>query len=426
MLKMQTTKTESQLLIENEELRARLAETEATLEAIRNGEVDAIVVSGDEGEKIFTLASAETPYRIIIEEMEEGAVTLSEDGLILFCNRKFAEMAGSSTDQIIGMNLNDIFAGFGQQKLDDIMETGLFGSIKEEITTLNKSGQQIYLHLSMFILPVSNIGSICIIASDITELKRHQENLQLLVEEKTADLYKANSELKETNATKDKLFSIIAHDLRGPFTSMLGFSELLIENMNKYDLEKLEKSLHHINSAAKSAYTLLENLLLWARSQNKQLLFKPKNIVIFRIVKDVIYSLNSLATIKNITLRNSCSENIVAAADVNMVTAIIRNLISNSVKFSNPGGIVEITAEKNEDFVKVSVIDNGVGMNEEIKNQLFTSGSGTSLAGTAHEKGTGLGLLICREFVDKHGGRIWVESNPGKGSKFSFTLPYSK
>jgi PAS domain S-box-containing protein len=423
MLKTQPTKTESQLLIENDELRSRLAETEATLEAIRNGEVDAIVVSGNAGEKIFTLASAETPYRIIIEEMEEGAITVSEEGIILFCNRKFAQMAGCNTEQIIGTNLNDFFDEFDQPKLNEIMEAGLFGSIKEELTSINKSGERVYLHLSMFIVPEGMLGNLCIIASDITELKKHQNNLQLLVDEKTADLFKANMELKETNATKDKLFSIIAHDLRGPFTSMLGFSELLIENMHAYDSDKLEKLLHHINSAAKSAYTLLENLLIWARSQNKQLLFKPKKTPIFGIVQEVISSLHSLAIIKNITLKNSCSEDIMATADVNMLTAIIRNLISNAVKFSNPGGVVEITAEMNNDSVKISVIDNGVGMKEEIKNRLFISGTEMSHTGTAHEKGTGLGLLICSEFVDKHGGRIWVESSPGTGSNFSFTLP---
>ena len=424
---MQTTRTENQLLIENEELRSRLAETEATLEAIRNGEVDAIVVSGTEGEKIFTLASAETPYRIIIEEMEEGAVTISEEGMILFCNRRFAELVSIPIEHVIGMNFDELIAECDHQKLIQLIKEGIDdGRIKEEITTLNHRGEPVYLHLSMCILPEGMLGKICIIVTDITELKRHQQDLQVLVKERTSELNKANAELKEINATKDKLFSIIAHDLRGPFTSLLGFSDLMIENIRNYDVDKFEKLLNHINSAAKSAYTLLENLLLWARSQNKQLLFKPANINISNLIKEVIVSINSMASLKNIALENNISVDVNGWADANMLTAIVRNLISNAIKFSNHGGLIEITGLSKENAVEISVSDNGVGMSDEVINKLFRVENHMSLTGTAHEKGTGLGLLICREFVEKHGGKIWVESNPGKGSRFTFTLPHKK
>jgi PAS domain S-box-containing protein len=422
---MQTTKSESQLLTENEELRSRLAETEATLEAIRNGEVDAIVVSGMGGEKIFTLTSAETPYRIIIEEMEEGAVTVSEEGIILFCNRRFAQLVNSTMEQVVGKYFEEFVAECDRAKFENLMSEGLTGRIKEEITTLDKAGEPVYLHLSMCILPHGMLGSICIIVTDITELKKHQQNLQVLVKERTIDLNKANTELREINATKDKLFSIIAHDLRGPFTSLLGFSDLLIDNIGTYDTERFQQLLYHINSAAKSAYTLLENLLIWARSQNKQLLFKPEDIKISLVVKEVMQNLNSLATIKNIKLKNSINDEVLGFADENMLTAIIRNLISNAIKFCNSGGTVELSAVYEPECLVISVTDNGIGMKEEIKNNLFRADSNTSLTGTAQEKGTGLGLLICREFVEKHNGKIWVESQPGKGSTFAFTLPHN-
>lgn len=423
---MQLKKTEDQLLLENEELKSRLAETEATLEAIRNGEVDAIVVSGNDGEKIFTLASAETPYRIIIEEMEEGAVTISEDGIVLFCNRRFAQLIDTPIELIVGARFQQFITECDHIKYNELLQEGLNGRIKEEITTFSRKGDPIYLHLSMCMLPEGMLGKICIIVTDITILKKHQQNLQDLVNERTYELNKANSDLKEINATKDKLFSIIAHDLRGPFTSLLGFSDLLIENIQNYDRGKFEKLLFHMNSAAKSAYSLLENLLIWARSQNKQLTFKPKHINISLAVKDVITSLNSLATIKNIRLISQSGNDFCGIADENMLTTILRNLISNAIKFSNPGGVIKINANLINDKLEISVADEGVGMPSEIKARLFSNESRVSLTGTAQEKGTGLGLLICKEFVEKHGGQIGVESTPEVGSTFTFTLPQQK
>ncbi len=418
---MQKTSQED-VLLENEQLKARLAETEATLDAIRNGEVDAIVVSGENGEKIFTLTSAETPYRIIIEEMEEGAVTVSEDGIILFCNRRFSQILELPMSQIIGKRYADFLEECDREKFDAMLGESMEGRIKDEITRLDKNGELFYLHISMCALPEGMLGKVCIIVTDITELKKHQLNLESMVRERTAEINKANLELAELNTTKDKLFSIIAHDLRGPFTSLLGFSDLLIQNLQHYDRAKFEQIVNHINNAAKNAYSLLENLLLWARSQNKQMLFAPRTVNLFGVTRDVILSLTSIGSIKNIRMNNKVPAELKVCADVNMLTAILRNLISNAVKFSNPGGEVEIEAFSIGDDVEISVKDNGVGMNETIKNSLFQTVSNVTRAGTANEKGTGLGLMICKEFIEKHQGTIRLESEAGKGTKFTFRL----
>jgi PAS domain S-box-containing protein len=420
---MQNIKTEEELLLENEELRLRLAETEATLEAIRNGEVDAIVVSGKEGEKIFTLASAETPYRIIIEEMEEGAVTVGEDDTILFCNRRFANLINTPMEKILGAKFIDFISGEEHAKYNQMLQQSLKGRITQEITSFNKNGEPVYLHLSTCMLPEGMNGKICIIVSDITELKRHQQNLQELVNERTKELNKTNTELKEINSTKDKLFSIIAHDLRGPFTSLLGYSDLMIENLHKYDKSKFEQILFHINSAAKDAYTLLENLLIWARSKNGQLRFNPQWLNLAVVLEEIRGNLNSLAMIKNITITNRSGASTLGFADENMLQAIVRNLVANAIKFCKPGGEIEIFSTSGENWIEIAVKDNGVGMPPEMRDKLLRSEETSSSTGTAHEKGTGLGLLICREFVDKHQGRIWVESEPGEGSCFYFTLP---
>lgn len=413
------------VLLENEQLKARLAETEATLEAIRNGEVDAIVVSGQDGDKIFTLTSAETPYRIIIEEMEEGAVTVSDDGIILFCNRRFSQMIGQPMSQIIGKRYVDLLEISDHGKFGIMLREAINGRVKDEITRLDKYGELFYFHISMCALPEGMLGKACIIVTDITELKKHQQNLESLVVERTAEINEANLELAELNSTKDKLFSIIAHDLRGPFTSLLGFTDLLIENLDKYDRQKFEQIVMHISSAAKNAYSLLENLLLWARSQNNQMLFTPRTTNLFNVTRDVILSLTSLGSIKNIRMVNKVPEGLKVCADVNMLTAILRNLISNAIKFSNPGGEIEIEALSTADAVEISVKDNGIGMSEAIKDSLFQTISNNTRAGTANEKGTGLGLMICKEFIDKHHGKIWLESEVGKGTKFTFSLPFT-
>lgn len=424
MLQNLKTKTKEELIQEIEELRYRLSETEETLEAIRNGEVDAIIVSGANGENIFSLTSAEKPYRVIIEEMEEGAVTLSEAGIVLYCNRRFSNLVSVPMEQIIGSNFTRFISENELAKYHELFKAGLSGRIKGETIFICREDSPVYLHLSFCALPKDMLGKVCIIVTDITELKKYQQDLQVLVDERTSNLESANLQLKETNATKDKLFSVIAHDLRGPFTSLLGISELLIENLEEYDINQFRTMLTHINSSAKSAFALLENLLIWARSQNKRLQFNPRDIRLTPLIKEVTVGLGSLASIKNIHITVNCSDDITGYADENMLKAIIRNLVANAIKFTRNHGSIQIAVSASQQQCKIMVSDNGVGMSEETMGKLFLVNSNATLEGTAHEKGTGLGLLLCQEFVEKHGGKISVSSKLGEGSKFQVALPY--
>lgn len=415
---------EEQLILENKELRARLTETEDALNAIRNGDVDAIIVSGPDGEKIFSLNSAETPYRIIIEEMEEGAVTISEEGIILYCNRRFSSLVSTPSEQIVGRSFDTFIREEDRKKFSMLLQQGITGRSKGEVSA-HDCPDVSHLQLSLRSLPAGMLGKVCIIVTDISELKKHQMHLEDMVNERTSDLEKINFQLNETNATKDKLFSVIAHDLRNPFTTLLGVSELLMENIRSYDTDKLEELLSHINSASKSAYFLLENLLIWARSQKGQLQFNPKPINISTLLKEITTSLSSFAMMKKITLLYTHTQNIIEYADENMINTVLRNLITNAIKFSNPDGQIEIYAVSNEEETAISVQDTGIGMTKETQNKLFSNNHETT-SGTAHEKGSGLGLILSRDFVEKHGGKIWVESELGKGSRFTFTLPHYK
>lgn len=417
------TDLEIQLLRENESLRIQLAEAEETLSAIRNGEVDAIVVSGAGAEKIFTLTSAETPYRQIIEEMDEGAVTISDDGVILYCNRRFAQLVAIPMEQVIGSNFSRFFNNEHIYNYRDLLMQSIRGKFKEETVQYCINNECRFFHFSFCALPEGALGKVCIIVSDITELKKYQEELQLLVNERTAELQATNRELEESNAIKDKLFSIIAHDLKSPFTTLLGFSELLVTNFREYDMEQFQMMLSHIQSAAKSAFTLLENLLLWAMSQNEQLQFSPEVVNVTQIATDVTRNLKSVAAMKDVWIKCQPDQPIEASVDVNMFRTIIRNLVSNAIKFSYNGGSIDVHVSSNDSELTIIVSDNGIGMTEETKNRLFTLERNKSKPGTAHEKGTGLGLLICHDFVQKHGGSIQIESELDKGSSFIVKLP---
>lgn len=236
----------------------------------------------------------------------------------------------------------------------------------------------------------------------------------------------SEAKLKELNAAKDKIFSIIAHDLRSPFNNILGFSDLLINSVSCQDNEKTLKYSTIINSTAKNTLVLLDDLLVWEKSQTGQIKLKPEKLILSPIIQEIIVASNSIVTIKNISLNFIQLDDIEVYADLNMLKTVLRNLISNAIKFTNPNGKVDIYAVQNQGQIEITVSDNGIGMNEETKNKLFRIETTYTKIGTANEKGSGLGLILCKEFVEKLGGKIWVESEEGKGSDFKFTLPLNK
>jgi ligand-binding sensor domain-containing protein/signal transduction histidine kinase len=271
---------------------------------------------------------------------------------------------------------------------------------------------------------------------EIEVAKRTQEisHQKEIIEEKNTQLEVSNRELKnserelrELNATKDKFFSIISHDLRNHLTALLGFSDMLYRSFKKFDDEKKHKYTRSIDQAAKDLYDLLENLLQWARTQTDVLECKPRTFDLGVLIPEVISTYSINAKKKNINLSWQINKNTYAYADKNMVRTVMRNLISNAIKFTEKNGDIKVTANGKDGFVEVSVLDTGVGILSEKKGTLFQIGKARSTRGTAKEKGTGLGLIICKEFVEKNNGRIWFESpipdGSKKGSAFRFTLP---
>jgi signal transduction histidine kinase len=252
------------------------------------------------------------------------------------------------------------------------------------------------------------------------------ENLEKKVQERTSEIQEKNEQLVDLNGTKDKFFSIIAHDLRGPFTGFLGLTELIvggIENLSKSEILEYTKLM---NTSANNLFKLLENLLEWAKMQKGVTKFNPEKSLLFPIVKNNIDLIAEFASQKNIELINAVPMISMVSADTQMLNAIVRNFISNALKFTPKGGKVEIGAINGFDDGKsvcIYVKDNGIGMSQESIDKLFKIDQKVSRLGTNGELSSGLGLFLCKEFIEKHGGRIWVESEVEKGSTFKFTLP---
>ncbi len=255
------------------------------------------------------------------------------------------------------------------------------------------------------------IQSVILNVRDITERKKSEDALTL-----------SQESLKQLNAAKDRFFSIIGHDLKGPFNHILGFSNVLLNRIQKGDLSGTERYARIIRDSSSQAMELLTNLLEWSLSQTGAMKFEPAKVDLLALVNDVIQLFHDPAELKSVKIDQRIPCEIVIEADKGMLKTILRNLVSNGIKFTPSGGQVLVGVDRIGDELTIYVSDTGIGLKEEELDTLFSLENRYSRPGTDNETGTGLGLLLCKEFVELHGGRIWAAPNAGGGSKFCFTL----
>ncbi|MDC0584509.1 hybrid sensor histidine kinase/response regulator [Bacteroidales bacterium] len=248
-----------------------------------------------------------------------------------------------------------------------------------------------------------------------SELVELNQNLEKKVEQRTA-------ELKELNATKDKFFSIIAHDLKNPFNTILGFAELLSDQYDSFDDDKRSEFIGYILKTSKNGYELLANLLEWSRSQTGRIECVPIDVDLNYIIEETLGVVVPQADKKNIKISHTSGLPNVYA-DSNMIKTVLRNLLSNAIKFTPKGGEIKLEGKDVDDMLQLYIIDNGVGISEDSIAKLFKIDQSHSTEGTEHESGTGLGLILCKDFIEKNNGSIAVESQVGEGSKFIISLP---
>ena len=343
-----------------------------------------------------------------------GYFTLDSEGTICGLNLLGAAMLGKGRAAMVNNNFTlyvtedtrEVFTEFLKKCFETNTKQVFEGNLKisEDIT--------IWVHLEGI---VPKEEKKCLLVA-IDKTKRKQTELQI---------EKQTKELKELNATKDKFFNIIAHDLRSPFSAIIGFSNLLAEQVHDKDYEGIERYAEYIQTSSKHAMALLTNLFEWARTQTGAMEFNPEYFELVELINEITELSNDIAQQKSIAIEKVLPLKVPVTADKAMISTVLRNLIMNAIKFTNSGGKIVVSLEEKKNELLVTISDNGAGIIKEDIENLFRIDAKTTTLGTNKEKGTGLGLLLCKEFVEKHSGKIWVESEVGKGSRFNFSIPKS-
>jgi PAS domain S-box-containing protein len=360
------------------------------------------------------LKMRELKFRNVFENSNDAImITDIETGKYIDCNRMSETMTGYSRHEILSMKAGSLLTSSGKEESRIYIERLRTGEgVRSETEIISKDSKIIPVEFNASVIEIDKKPCIVSLMRNISERKIAEEQLK-----------KYAVDLKQLNATKDKFFRIIAHDLKNPFSSLLGASELLSKNAEIFSLEKIKSYSTILNSSARSGYELLENLLEWSKTQIGDIEFRPDTINLKDIVERNLLSLKISAVNKEIQLVSEITADFELTADKNMIDAVIRNLISNAIKFTPLKGVISITACKTDAFAIITVKDNGIGISKENIEKLFKIDTKFVNIGTANERGTGLGLILCKEFVEKHGGKIWVESELGAGSAFKFNLP---
>jgi PAS domain S-box-containing protein len=356
--------------------------------------------------KKLTAAIEQSPIMILIANKE---------GTIEYVNPAFSQITGFTYEEAVGNYPNILSSGEVNVHIyRELWQTILNGQIwRGELPNKKKNGEMYWesLVISPILDEKNNITHFVAIMEDISKRK--------IIEDA---LHQREEALHHANVTKDKFFSIIAHDLKNPFNAILGFSSLLMaEYDNITDAEK-RSYIENITMAANTTYRLLENLLEWSRTQTGKIKFVPANFDLNAVINEIMNLHQTQASRKGIKLISEVPFNTMVFADKNMVRTVLRNLFSNAVKFS-ASGEVRISARQVKNMTEVCITDKGVGIPEEGLEKLFRLDEQYLADGTEYEKGTGLGLILSKEFITKHGGKIWAESKKNVGSKFYFTLP---
>ena len=394
----------------------------------RNVEINAVGVILEGHKYLYTAARDITDRKkaeILLKESETRFKNMFErhsaimllvepvSGSIIDANDSAARFYGYNKSKLCSMNIHEINTLPIEQ-----VRIAREKALNEEQNCINfphklASGEERTVEVHSSPINFQEKQILFSIIHDITERKLAEAEIKLKSEE-----------LQKANAEKDKFFSIIAHDLRSPFHGFLGLSGLLAEGLSDLTMVEIQEIAVDIKNSATNLFGLLENLLEWSRMQRGLITFDPKTFLLKQKILWNLVSIIDAASIKKIAICYDIPGDIMVSADENMFGGIIRNLVSNAVKFTRKEGKITITANVTlNNSVEISIIDTGIGMNKSMIDNLFRLDVNSCRHGTEGEPSTGLGLIICKDFIEKHGGRFWVESEVGIGSTFRFTLP---
>ncbi|MFA7359709.1 MAG: PAS domain-containing sensor histidine kinase [Candidatus Kapaibacterium sp.] len=358
---------------------------------------------------------SESKYRNLIETMPEGFYRSTAEGYFIEVNPALVNMLGyDSKEELMKVYIPETLYFTKNDRDDVVIYSPDFEHNTDVYRLKKKDGTEIWVEdYARYIKDGS--GNILLhegIIRDVTERKKAEK-----------ELYIKNEELIKINNEKDKFFSIIAHDLRSPFQGFLGFTDLLKTDIQNMSIIELQDMANSMNRNAHKLFGLLTNLLEWSMMQRGLIAFKPEKISLKSLEEENIKLFNETAKNKEIEIIEDIKDDVYVMADKAMLATVLRNLISNAIKFTNKGGSVTISDHIFENNVLITVKDTGIGMSNDLINNLFKIDRKTNRTGTDNEPSTGLGLVLCKEYVDKHYGKIWIVSEEGKGSEFIVSLP---
>ena len=362
------------------------------------------------------LKESERKYRFVAEKASDIIYSISLDSKVTFYNKTIERIFETSIEEIKELDYHHLMLPKDKNLAKELHKQRLEGKkspiFKHGFKT--PKGKLVYLEFSvnpLFDEKNNVIGSLGI-ARDITDRELAEQKLN-----------EKNIELENSIRTKDRYLSVIAHDLRDPFNILIGYSDLLLDQIENLTTEEFKKYILAINNASNNGFNLLKNLLDWSRTETNRITYSPINLDLSCIVDNILGTMKYLAESKNIEIQTNYCKDTIVDVDENMIKTVLRNLINNAIKFSleNSEIIVEIVDDKTQ-FI-INVIDFGIGIAERNISKIFSSNAEFSQIGTANERGTGLGLLICNYFIKKWNGKIWIDSSEGIGSTFSFSIP---
>jgi len=376
-----------------------------------------------------SINSAEEKYQTLFVELKDVLYESTPEGKLVDINPSGIELFGyDSKEDIMKINIADdlYFNPLERDKLIEKIEKD--GFVKDyEIRIKGKKGNEIIVLETSFMIK-NNDGKVVGyrgIIRDVTETKK-QEKLLRKYNEELAELNEqlklSEGELKKVNEEKDKFFSIIAHDLKSPFNALLNLSEFLVEDLSDLSMDEIRSFSKEINKSAQSVYDLLLNLLQWAQIKTGRINKTQEKIELSKLVRDTLLFLENIASKKSIKIINNADDLSLIVGDRTMISSVLQNLISNSIKFTKRNGNIFINSEEKDDKIIVHIKDTGIGISKENLNKLFKLDEHVTTIGTANESGTGIGLILCKELLEKNNGKIWVESIEGLGTTFSFSL----